>query len=566
MKRSLAWILLIPALVALGGYFLERSDFLAPMRRSIRSQTVPTAILDYGAFGKIIKQLGVVQAVQAEGRKSGKEGIPMEPEKATLFAKKRQVGDFAFKANPGGRTELPSSRIVTPADFKPGWPLISIVIDEKELRNPKDGLMTHPRARGREWERLAYVSYFEQGRLLFASGAGLRLHGGSGRTLKNRISFRLYFRNEFGANRFTPGIFSPATDPLKRLVVHVDWPQTKPFTSCLAFDISRRMGCVVPEVKPAMLMINGDLKGIYFLSEHVGRRQWRAHFNHNDFLFYKYRGSSDPESRKRFAALKQWTRNPDIRMTMSEAARRVDLENFSRNLFSYVFCGTDDWIQGVAAMDLKQQDPRWFWINWDMDRSFWFQHGARAGVKAENIWEKYAFEFVFNPKASNPRSLLFRRLVKESPRYREYFVRLVTDLMNHRITEEFLLSRVAHYRRLAVAYGRRNLESIDMMGRFSRFRAEYIRGQMQAYFGLDAPFLCRVAGERDVPLEVDGHPEHGGYRGWYFKGQILSIREIESNEAKIAYWLVNGEKVTKPLLRFAVAADTVIRPVFAGSR
>ncbi|MBN1197321.1 MAG: CotH kinase family protein, partial [Candidatus Aminicenantes bacterium] len=379
----------------------------------------------------------------------------------------------------------------------------------------------------------------------------------------NRISYRLYFRKEYGANRFTPGIFSPATDPLKRLVVHVDWPHDKPFTTCLAFDISRRLGCVVPEVKPAMLYLNGKPQGMFFLSEHLGERQWQAHFNHNKFLFYKYRSSADPESRRRFAELEAWSKNADAPLTMSEVAARVDIDNFSRNLFSYVFCGTDDWIQGVAALDLKKPDSRWFWINWDMDRSFWFQHGSRAGVKAENTWEKYAFEFVLNPRGKNVRTVLFRRLLSESPEYREYFVRLVTDLMNHAINEEFLLSRVDHYRRLAVSYGRKNLKSLNMMSRFCRFRPDYIRRQMRDYFNLGEAFICRIAGENDIKLEIDGYSAKADYQGWYFNGQSVEVRIVDPMGGKFSHWLVNGKRVPDPVLRCTIESETTIEPVFS---
>ncbi|HDP95495.1 MAG TPA: hypothetical protein ENN40_09075 [Candidatus Aminicenantes bacterium] len=563
MRRAILPLLLIPATVALGGYFVEKSGWFAPAKQALQSQSVPTAILDYGTFGKIVKQMGVVKAVAAENRRAEHKSHRENPKDAILFSKKRQVGDYAFQVNPGGFADLPSSRVVDKTDFKPGWPLISIVIDEKELNDPETGLLKFPRYRGREWERLAYVSYYEDGKLLFASAAGLRLHGGSSRTIKNRTSYRLYFRKEYGANRFAPGIFSLETDPLKRLVVHLDWPREKPFTTCLAFDIARRMGCKTPDIKPALLLFNGELEGIHFLSEHLGRRQWQSHFKHNDFLFFSYRGSSNPESIKHYAELKRWVENPDVRMTREAAAQRVDLDNLSRNKFSFVFCGTDDNIQGVAALDLKDPDGRWFWINWDMDRSFWFHYDFRTKTIPEHIWEKHPFESAVNPRATDVRSVLLRRLIHESPPFRNEFVRLTTDLMNHRITRDFLLSRVAYYRSLLQALDRKNLESIDEMGRFCRYRPDFIRKQIMEYFNLEAILSCRIAGDRKIKLKVDGYPERGDYEGWYFKGQTITVGLADSADIGIAYWLVNGKKVAQPQLRFAVESETVIEPILA---
>ena len=565
LKRPPAWVLLVPLLVAVGGYFLEQSGWFAPMKQAMRSRSVPTAILNYGAFGKIIKQMGLVCAVPATKSKNATASDPEEPAPEILFVKKRQVGPYEFLANPGGRKNLPSSLVVKATDFRPGWPLISIVIREKDLDDPGTGLLNFPRNRGRRWERLAYVSYFEEGRLLFASGAGLRLHGGSSRTMRKRTSYRLYFRKEYGANYFSPGAFSQATNPLKHLVVHVDWPLDKPFTSCLAFDIARRMGCQTPEVKPALLLINGEFKGIYFLSEHVGHRQWQTRLGHDDFLFYEYRGNPDPESTRRYMELKDWAADPDTRMTREAAAQRVDLDNLIRNKFSYIFCGTDDDIQGAAVLNMRNSSARWFWINWDMDRSFWFHYDSRTKVLPQHIWEKYPFTFAVNPRATDVRSVLLRRLIHESPGFRTEFLRLVMELMNHRVTREYLLSRVAYYQGLARALGRKNLNSIEDLGRFCRNRPAFIRNQLQVYFQLDAPLQCRLEGDKQFSFQIDGYPEQGDYAGWYFKGQVISVVPTGRTRAKIAYWLVNGRKVTQPELRLPVTIATVIRPVLRKS-
>jgi hypothetical protein len=118
--------------------------------------------------------------------------------------------------------------------------------------------------------------------------------------------FRLYFREDYGTNQFKPGVlFSPEAEPIKRLVVHYDWPDDTPFTTCLAFDIARRIGCDVPEIKPALLYFNGNPRGIYFISEHVGRKQWESHLKHDRFLFWRYRGESDEETVRAYRELEE---------------------------------------------------------------------------------------------------------------------------------------------------------------------------------------------------------------------------------------------------------------------
>ena len=83
--------------------------------------------------------------------------------------------------------------------------------------------MANKNEQGEEWERPGSVSYFDGGRLLFASGVGVRIHGGGSRITSPRQGFRLYFRRRYGARAFGPGIlFGPDTAPIRHLIVHND--------------------------------------------------------------------------------------------------------------------------------------------------------------------------------------------------------------------------------------------------------------------------------------------------------------------------------------------------------
>ena len=89
---------------------------------------------------------------------------------------------------------MPSTTIIDEHELSTGLPLISIVIDNNDLKD----ILTNLLKTGRKWERPVYISYFERGNLVFATGAGLRLHGGKSRLHSPVHSFRLYFRNVYG--------------------------------------------------------------------------------------------------------------------------------------------------------------------------------------------------------------------------------------------------------------------------------------------------------------------------------------------------------------------------------
>ncbi len=144
------------------------------------------------------------------------------------FPRKRQKTLYRHVADDGPQF-FPSSQIIRQEHFKKNWPVMSLVIDEADLYHSDTGLLANKTARGRQWERPSFCSYFdENGNLRFASMVGVRMHGG--KRIQFYSSFRLYFRKEYGVSQFpdfqTRIGFSTHTEPVKRLVVHhTAWPE-----------------------------------------------------------------------------------------------------------------------------------------------------------------------------------------------------------------------------------------------------------------------------------------------------------------------------------------------------
>ena len=134
------------------------------------------------------------------------------------------------------------------------------------------------------------MSYFEGGRLLFASGVGVRIHGGGSRITAPRPGFRLYFRRKYGPREVPPGIlFSPDAQPIRRLIVHDDVRRDSDrtdwyFANPLAYDIARAVGAIAPETKPVRFFLNGEYYGPFVLTERFDERYFAAHWGYDDIL------------------------------------------------------------------------------------------------------------------------------------------------------------------------------------------------------------------------------------------------------------------------------------------
>jgi hypothetical protein len=249
-------------------------------------------------------------------------------------------------------------------------------------------------------------------------------------------------------------------------------------------------------------------------------------------------------------------------MTVEEAEKYVDVDKLTRNLLSYAFCGTDDWNQGVAVLDKTETVPRWFWINWDMDRSFWFQNSKQWLEKDGKTWRKSVMELILDPMYTEPRAVVCLRLLEDDPKYRDYFISLFMGLLNHQLNSRFFSERIRYYSGLATAYKKKLLKSVDLWKQFLRRRPQFIRQEMRKYFGLGPSFFCRVTGPKGIRFKIDGYLEESSYAGWYFKDFPITVEVTDSLPKIFSHWRVNGKRITGDSLRYIVHSETTITPVF----
>ncbi|MDY6968854.1 MAG: CotH kinase family protein, partial [Spirochaetota bacterium] len=221
---------------------------------------------------------------------------------------------------------LPSSIILDEKIIKKGIPTLSIVIDNVDLYDQATGIFRNSLKKGRNWERPCFVSYYNKGDLLFATGAGVRVHGGASRKHNIRslvFSLRLYFRNIYRLNKFRNGIlFDSGSDPLRHLVVRKDGGGGYHFLNHMAYEISNHIGCITPQTEPVRVFLNGSRygHGNYVLTEHLSREYLVSHYGHDNFVLVRTakRIRTDKAKKARaneYLKILKWAKNKDIKMT-----------------------------------------------------------------------------------------------------------------------------------------------------------------------------------------------------------------------------------------------------------
>ena len=462
--------------------------------------------------------------------------------------------------------DFPSTTALPEEEIARGLPLIAIGIDPAHLYDPETGLLTHLQARGRAWERPARMSYYDEGRLVFASGVGLRLHGGASRLFSKHKSYRFYFRRQYGAAQFRPGVlFGGRVDPIRSLVLHNDVRMDangRPwhFVNPLAYDITTAAGALAAETKIARVFVNGELHGVYVITERLRDNMTPEllvpRFGHADF-------AADYNSWRELA--RQVSELQPIRM--DGVAAHIDIDNLTRWFISVLFCATEDNFQGPQLKDLSDPDGRWFFINWDMDHSF-----MDFNQQADVPWEHDTFRIVLERagearrgwRDSEVRSIVLTTMLAEDAEYQAYFKRTFDEVMNHRLTREFLDERFAYYARMAQPFDVQGREYLETLQAFLTHRPAVLREQAEQYLNTRPSRSVTVRPGGPGRVLVDGHPIRAGFDGRYFPDARVRVEIAGAYHDAFDHWRVDGQprRAGGPAIEVVADHDLLIEPVF----
>lgn len=537
---------LIAVLFICGGLALRGSSHFSNYREYARPDIVPEALVRSGRTGKELRLL---------------------TDHADLGS--LNIKGFDRQLRP---EDMPSTTLLADEARTSGLPIISVVASPDDLFNRRSGLIANPHSRGKGWERPVYASYFAGGHLLFATGAGLRIHGGKSRKMP-QTSFRLHFSELYGV----PGVsrrqvFGGTDAPLRTLVLHNDFrvrgswdtgtawhyqDAVAHFANPISYDVSRRIGSLAPATQAARFYLNGVYQGTYVLTERVASNDFLgAHFGHDDFFMADTRAEdlksnviqgADAEWKR----LQGWADRQRSPLHMQSVAQAIDIENLTNWFVGVLYLGTTDAFQGVVARDRRQADGRWFWINWDMDHSFrdWY-------ARAERPWEMDTLRAL--GAEDDPRIVIFNRLRSESPEYRAFFLARLADVLNHELTPQFMGNLISHYETQARNLGVENGSFFSSLRLYVQRRPEVLRAQMADHFQAGPSYRLTVSGPAAVALAVDGRTVNSTYAGSYFADTPARIELVAPEDAAQAQWVVNGKAISRPTgpLSLSLTSDT----------
>lgn len=394
---------------------------------------------------------------------------------ASMFGNKRENTGIALNTNKlsEGPADLSADLLSQNSDL----PIISINAPDGEF-DDEYGIVTNLDKRGREYERLIDVTYYDvDGNRIFSSPVGIRYHGGYHRAKYD--SYKIYFRSVYGSTENQQSLIFPGHPmPIKSLVLHhTQFPEYSPIGHLLAIDLFEAIGVDTPRRKPVLVYLNNEELGFYYLTDHLSMRNFEAYFGTDNFRFYRFKSYNTPQDthalNKDMWLINNFKKGRD-EFPVEHIYETFDVEGITNFMIANTVFNTQDYCQGVLYRRDDLDDKKWRMIGWDFDGAF---------MKVEE-WTVPRVEDTFNivqeaytVARGCPYQIIFRKLLANSPEYRQYFKEQFHTALETVFSPDETKRILAEYRTKYEGKFGITSESFDMLEDYFERRPAFIKQQ-----------------------------------------------------------------------------------------
>lgn len=451
-------------------------------------------------------------------------------------------------------------------------PMISIAMDPDDLLGP-NGIYTRFNMTGPQWERDIHLEFFEaDGTPGFATGAGIRVHGGNSRRYALK-SFRLYFRSRYGNSAIEYPVFpNQQMNRHERLILRnagSDWAYTyyrDPFVQQILRDHSP---VETQAYRPAVVFVNGEYWGVMNIRERYDDNYIRNHYGYENIDMLDRTGVVVYGSNQHYTQLIQFLHNNTLEDSLNYAwvQGQMEVDDFRDYHILQVFSmNTDQPGKNVRFWRPQTQEGKWRWMWWDMDDSFIFgTHNSYdrnglvfcTGLNSINATSVNPASPPPSWAPNGPTQTFPLRALLGSPWFRQSFINRFADLLNTAFQPQNLWALIdefdlgindhlyEHYRR----WHRPTPELYNLhlfrLRNFAQHRHAYMTEHLVDFFELP--------GTWDLELDVaqgQGHfqlntllldPEQDEsiqfpWHGTYFSSVPVQIRAVPAHGYQFSHW------------------------------
>ncbi|MDR1699992.1 MAG: CotH kinase family protein [Lachnoclostridium sp.] len=318
--------------------------------------------------------------------------------------------------------------------------VMSIVTDRNNLLDPDIGIYRNGNYlnKGDEWERIAFVEYFdENGRTPFSTNMGIRIHGGYTRHYPQK-SFNLYFREEIGLKNLSGYNLIPGATTAdgamktkyKKFMLRNggnDTEYTKLQDTFIQNQVSDR-AFTTKSTRPCVMFLNGEYWGLYNLTEKYSDNYLEEEFKvDKDNTIIIKDSEVDEGNESDLAYYTELMNLSELDMTVSENYQKfcdmVDIESCIDYYATEIFIDNYDfdpaknyqlWRTRNPVPNNPYGDTKWRWMLYDTEYSMGLYGNYLGDSPITAIEEK---------------DRLFRAIIRNSD-FRNQFISVMCDLMN----------------------------------------------------------------------------------------------------------------------------------------
>ena len=336
-----------------------------------------------------------------------------------------------------------------------GLPVLSIAADSLSLFDYETGIFipgvhydpadsTHTGnycERGREWERLVNMEFYEPDNRGINQLCGLRTHGGASRWYQQK-GMRLYAREDYGKKKFSHRFFESTTiEKFKHLNLHPfrcsNWLQTGG-QEHLAQTVAASLDIDAMAVRQTVVFINGEYWGIYTLEESPDEHYVEDHYGFDDeqVNILKYWGVTQNGDGTDWWNFYTWINTADLSQPdqAAHAYTRIDVPSFIDYILLEIYSANLDWPQNNVLQWQGETGGLFRWLFYDGDGCF----------------TRPQYDAFFNALNQGGNSRILSHFL-ESREFRYSFYQRYVELLNSSFSVPYLKSVLDDYRSIVEA-------------------------------------------------------------------------------------------------------------------
>ena len=420
------------------------------------------------------------------------------------------------------------------------YPVISIQVDPIDFFDDETGIYVpgvnfNPSnqewtgnffQRGLAWERGVHLEYFEQGELVWAQDAGVRIHGGKTRNAPQK-SLRLYAREQYGAHKFNCPVFETKSKRVfDKLILRAHfgcWNKTMIKDELSAY-IARDLDFDSQHAQPVLVYINGEFWGIQTLRDRFDDNYFEEEYDveAEEVNLILHGSGTNPNhdenwgvlagSNAHYLAMLDFIENNDLSElgNYSYVTTQLDISSMIDFFCTAIYFNQYDWPSNNHKVWRGQGNAKWRWMMYDFDSAWGYKDVSfdllsyAAHPTGSSIYNTPYTTFLFRNLLTSP---VFRMQLME--RYaclmRTDFAPDVVEAAIDRFVDWYTPVFPAHrdrWNNLSSAASWTNLITTKLYA-FNTGRREQAIAHVSAYFGVEFDLDAYDCGLTvDVPEQV----------------------------------------------------------------